>query len=422
LEKKEGKEEELLKAAASLPLYKKAWVYLKLMGPGIMVASLFIGGATVVTAANLGYSYGPKWLWLALLGVISYGVVNWSLLKLTIYGGDDWLSLLKKHIHILVYVFSVLSLLIVNTIFHTTQVFLSSTIFKYFFNLPIIGGVILTIAIAALISFSGREAAYIKVIGWIMHAMVWMLFIIFAATLFRVPVNWGEVLGGFVPKLPGSIEEAIAVSGFLASTVGVQQFILMSSSTKQRGWSKVHLGLGAAEISLSSILFLLVNFLLIIVFAYTLGVAHIKPTGLVGASTAIEPTVGSLATVLFLIGVWFCVITSVTMQVLITGQTLSNVLGWPLDVSKRKFKGISALVFIFAFIVPFIGLSPIAYVIYATAFNSIFTPLFIIFTIYLINSKKVVGEGKAGWILNVFLFLALIISIVGIIGFLVSII
>jgi len=83
-----------------------------------------------------------------------------------------------------------------------------------------------------------------------------------------------------------------------------------------------------------------------------------------------------------------------------------------LDLKSKQFKILTGIACIIGLTVPILGVNPIKAQILTQVFNVFILPLVIIGIIILTNKKSLMGEHKAGPILNIGMALALVFACV----------
>lgn len=395
-------------AIADAGFARRLMLYLAEMGPAFLVTAMFVGGATVITTSTLGSVTAYTYLWAVILAMAFFWVWNLTIMTLTLVSGKHYVQLLRDNLHPAAYWVAMVSILLVNTIFHTTQVFLSALVLRTFFGGPLLLWVFATAALILAVIFGGRGAASVRRFQQLGQGVVWIMLATFIICLFLADVDWGAVASGiFVPTIPVSQQHILLVAAVVGSSLTVQSAPLLSASAVQRGWGPDRLPLGRLEVAIGAIIFMLVNLVLVILFASTFGATGEAPQSPIAAALALTPLIGSFGTYVFALGLWFAVISTIATQVVLHGQMLTDVFRTPIDFESTRFKTISVTLLAFGLLLPLVGLTPFQYVIYAAAFNVSFMPLLLLFSLLLIGRGDVMGSYKVSWVIKVLLVLAL---------------
>lgn len=400
---------ESLASIEEAPPHRKLALYLRLMGPSWLGIALNIGGATFVTGAVLGSATGVNYLWLVTLSVVSFWVMMMGTMKLMLSYQQPLVKVIKDNTHRWVGLVVAAAILIVNGVFHTTQMYLSAAWLDTLFGYGLVPWMFVTVLVVSVMVFPGRTRRWQVALENIMKGLILLLVLSMAFMLLYLDIDWGSVLAGmFVPTLPSSGEELTVVLGAIGASIAITVPAVASYGWRVREWDTQFTTTGYIGVGISTLVFLLVNWAVIIVFAFTLNRTGQVPGSPIEGALALQPLVGEFAFVLFGFGLWAAVVTSITMQVTLTGYTVSDLCGWEIDPSARTWKIAGALTFVPAVIVPFIDASPFDWTVYGSALNSSFTFVFFIILVYLLRSKSLMGERRVSGLLYYGLIYALL--------------
>ena len=86
-------------------------------------------------------------------------------------------------------------------------------------------------------------------------------------------------------------------------------------------------------------------------------------------------------------------------------------------MTDKRFKLVQAVVLAVGISIPFFGWDPFVWVSWGAAFNSTFMPIGIATWWYLVNKKSLMGEHKAGALLNAGLAFSLLVAVAAAVRF-----
>jgi Mn2+/Fe2+ NRAMP family transporter len=136
--------------------------------------------------------------------------------------------------------------------------------------------------------------------------------------------------------------------------------------------------------------------------------------------TALEPVAGRFAIAIFMIGAMSAGVSSIFPILMVFPLLIGDYKKGTMDVKSKRFRILTGVACLVGLIVPILGTNPILAQIATQVANVFILPVVIGGAIILINSKKLMGQHRAGTILNtglvVALIFALIISYTGILG------
>ena len=394
--------------------------YMKLQGPAWMSIALNIGGATVTSAVMLGAKTGYKFMW----AIIPQVFVIWMAIllcdRITLVTGKGTIEAVREYIGEWAAWLTGASVFIVNLIFDGIQFALIGSICSSLFGGDGRIWALTGLVFAAFIVFMPAKNS--KVVNTIITAFlkyaVWLLVISFALVLLFVPINWGELLVGFIPRIPESGEELVIFTGLLGSAIAINVPFLAAYSARQRKWTSKHLGLTAFEVTFTNILLILVQWIVIIVCAATLFPKGIVPKNAIQASLALTPLAGKAATMLFGLGLLGAVFTTIVSQIMVSGYAVAGLMKWPTeDIKSAKFRLGQLIVVCFGASVPLFGWNAFSVTVYGSSINLSFMPIGLIFWWLIANKKDVMGQYVPGKWYNIGVLLSLIMALVATINY-----
>lgn len=136
--------------------------------------------------------------------------------------------------------------------------------------------------------------------------------------------------------------------------------------------------------------------------------------------STLEPIAGRFAIVIFFMGTMAAGLSSIFPILMIAPLLIADFQKGELDIKSKQFKIMTGIACLVGLTVPVLGVNPINAQILTQVFNVFVLPLVIIGMMILINKKDLMGEHKAGVVLNIgmgcALLFACIISYNGIIA------
>jgi Mn2+/Fe2+ NRAMP family transporter len=124
----------------------------------------------------------------------------------------------------------------------------------------------------------------------------------------------------------------------------------------------------------------------------------------------LEPLAGKFAVALFMTGALSAGLSSIFPILMVAPILYSDYKGDKLDLKSKHFKVLAAVAAVVGLIVPVLGSNPIAAQIATQVVNVFILPVVVGGIIFLINNKKLMGNHKAGNLMNMGLVTAFIFS------------
>ncbi len=388
----------------SAPIHKKLWGYAKLGGPGFMGAAITLGAGTLTASMLSGAQFGYKTLWVYWVAMGMSLFMMAAMARFTSFGKEPFIRIQNRYHG--KFMGSVLTALVglasVAIIFNSGQYSLGTNIIESMtpilgFDFPREYNWVVYMAITAWLTLNyGTGKRGTRIVENFMKICIGLMIICFGATLFIVGIDWGAFISGvFVPWLPSGkagIDLFIASS---AAAVGVSDWMFFHYSGLARGWGKNHEKLQRSDFSMGLFIpFVVINFLIVIVFAQTLYGQEGLPETAGQLAAALEPLLGKNgAMLLFYIGFLAVPISSSVGLGILSGLAIHEAFGWKMDTSSLRWKIVVLL--------PQIGFlavwypNPLWLVIIIGAFLSLSNNV-VGWSVYLLlNDKRALGEKRS---------------------------
>ncbi|MEM7662109.1 MAG: divalent metal cation transporter [Pseudomonadota bacterium] len=398
-------EAELLAALHSKPLLIKLRTYLRLGGPGFIGAALTLGAGTLTAAMLSGAQFGYKTLWISWVAIGSGLFMMAAMARFTTQGQFRIIEVqTERHGFFVARVLTAfVGLVCVAMAFNFGQVALGTHLiesvastagfnFGQEWNWPLYGLITAWIAL----SYGRGGGKGVALVETFMKISLLIMLVCFAACLFVVGIDWSAAAKGFfIPWLPSG---AAGIDLFIASSaaaIGVMDWVFFHYAGLSKGWGPRHEGLARVDIVTGLALpFLLINFVVVSVFAATLFGGETLPSSAPQLAAALTPLLGETgANYAFLIGFLAVPITTTVAMSIACAVGVHEMMGWDPDVRSWRWK--------LSILAPQIGLlaafapSPIFLIIIIAAALSLTNNIVSWSLFLLLNDEKVLGEHRS---------------------------
>ncbi len=369
-----------------------------------MDAALTLGAGTLTAAMLSGATFGYKTVWLLWLSM-GLGLFMMAAMARFTALGKGAVALQNQHHGWLIG--SLMTALVgtaaVAVVFNYGQYSLGTHLIESLaarlgFHFPRQVNWVLYLVVTSWLTLSyGRGGKRgIRFVETFMKASIAVMLVAFGACLYVTGVDWSAALrGAVVPWLPPGgpgIDLFVASS---AAAIGVMDWFLFNQAGLARGWGKEHEPLARFDMTVGLFLpFVIVNFLVMAVFAETLFEAGTRPETAAELATALEPVLGSSwAPILFYVG-FLAVPISTTVGMSIAGaMAIHEAFGWEHRTDRWRWR-IAALLPQIGFLAVWYP-RPVWLVIAIGAFLSL-TDNIVAWSFYLLlNDDNAVGEGRS---------------------------
>jgi Mn2+/Fe2+ NRAMP family transporter len=238
------------------------------------------------------------------------------------------------------------------------------------------------------------------------------MLVCFGSCLVLVGVDWsGFFKGILIPWLPSGVEGIDLFIASSAAAIGVMDWVFFHYAGLSRGWGKKHEAQARFDIFIGLFLpFILVNYLVISVFAQTLHKQGLHPESAPELAQALVPLLGPMwSQVMFYIGFLAVPVTTTVGMSLACAMAVHEAFGWKPDVKSWRWR-VSALLPQIGFLAVWYP-RPVWLVIAIGAFLSL-TNNVVGWSFYLLlNDKRVLGKNRSRsylWNLGILLQITLL--------------
>lgn len=368
--------------------------------PGLFLVGFTIGTGSVTAMVKAGADHGTSLIWALLLSCIVSYILFDSFGRLTIFSGQTALHAIRSHIHPCIALFLLVALAInVGASVMGVMGILTGVLSEWslswdsFSVAPIVWGFALSVVIIVVL-FVGTVKS-LEVLLAALAGIMGVCFIANAATMLP-PIN--DILNGLVPHIPQGTTQSAPSSGYLvaASMVGttVAPIVLMMRSilVHEQGWSPQELKTQKRDAAVSSITAFVISTAIMISAAGTLHRSGIGLENVREMIPLLEPIAGSLAVLIFVLGVAAAGLSSQFPNVVAVPWLIHDFRG-----ERAKVKGNSDRIIILAMcliglVVPVFHARPVWVMLASQALGAIILPTTVVCLFYLLNKRDVMGD------------------------------
>ncbi|MCC5906246.1 MAG: Nramp family divalent metal transporter [Balneolaceae bacterium] len=403
--------------------FKKVWIFLISVGPGIFGIGYTIGTGSVTTMSVTGADYGMQLLWVLALACLfsfvlmeafgRYGVVTGDT---TIHSFKSKLSNWQKAnkaiagltvIGVVLAQWSSLSGILglsASAVWETICLFIPELDPDSYWAVLIIAVIIITIMYTLLMV--GRYSFFEKVLIFFVTIMGISFFI----SMFIVLPDPAEIALGFAPSFPEDADGKLMIAALVGTTMAAPTFVVRPLLMKGKGWGKQNLKDQRRDAITAAVVTFAVCAAIMITATGALHHHGLSVNRVLDMVHTLEPIAGQFAVALFMFGVLSAGLSSVFPIMMVLPWLLSDYEIGEMDTTSTRFRLLTGLACFVGLIVPVIGGNPIFAQILTQVVSVFILPLAIFCMAWLINQEKYMGEHKAGVMLNVGLTAAFIFA------------
>ncbi len=400
---------------------RRIWAILLAVGPGIFCIGYTIGTGSVTSMSVAGSRYGMQLLWVLALSCLFSWVLMEAYGRYAVITGRTAIHSFKvatplgRPLAVLTMVgvitgqwccLSGLVGLSANAVYEALRLFVPSLSPESYAGVLLIAVVVMAVMYALLLI--GRYSFFEQVLVF----FVTIMGLAFIVSMFIVLPPPGEIARGFVPRIPDVPGARLMVAAFVGTTMAAPTFVVRPLLMQGKGWGSDQTREQSRDALVSAVLMFVISGSIMVCATGALfhrGGTIVKVLDMVHT---LEPIAGRYAVALFLVGTLSAGLSSIFPIAMVAPLLIADYRSGELDTRSTLFRVLTCVACVIGLTVPVFGANPIAAQI-ATQVAQVFVlPLVVGGILYLVNRKDLLGDHRAGVLLNVGLVGAMVFSVV----------
>jgi Mn2+/Fe2+ NRAMP family transporter len=384
---------------------------LSTLGPGIFAIGYTIGTGSVTSMAKAGADYGLGLLWALALSCLFSGVLMTAYGRFAAVTGETSLHGIVR--------FLPGGRLLAGAVFAGVVMgqytclggilILTSGAIREAFGLSLGTFPIACAVCAAMYALLmvGRYAFFEKILAVFVSLMA-------VTFVFSVFVTWPDAATlrrAIVPLVPSDGASLLMFAAFVGTTMAAPTFVTRPLLVREKGLAASDLGRERLDSTVSASLMFLISGSIVLVAT---GVLFSQGKGIdriLDMAGTLEPVAGRFAVAFFMVGTLAAGLSSVFPIMMVAPLLVGDWRNGRMDTNSKTFRIICLLAVAWGLVVPALGRNPVGVTIAAQVSNVFVLPLAVGAIAWLLNRKDVMGEHRAGLVLNVLLAVAFIFSL-----------
>ncbi len=397
-------------------IFKRIWLILLSVGPGIFCIGYTIGTGSVTSMAKAGSEFGMQLLWVLFLSVLFSWVLMEAYGRYAVVTGETALFSIRRKIRH----GNILAILIIIGVVTAQWTCLSgimgltSAMMYELFHMfipklspenywAVLGIAVFMIVLLYGMLLVGRYSFFEK----ILIVFVTIMGASFLFSMFIVLPSPAEILKGFVPSIPAVPGGKLMVAAFVGTTMAAPTFVVRPLLMKGKGWGRENTKEQTRDALTSAILMFVISGSIMATATGALFHEGKTINKVLDMVYTLEPLVGKYAVAVFVFGAMSAGLSSVFPILMVAPLLFADYKKGELDTRSRQFKILTAIAGVIGLTVPILGANPVMAQV-ATQVSAVFVlPFVIIAIMILINNKGEMGSYRAGAMLNMGLIAAL---------------
>lgn len=377
----------------SKSLWKNFLIFLAIIGPGIITASIDNDASGITTYSVAGARYGTMLLWTLIPTTIALVVIQEMVARMGVITGKGLADLIRENYGVKATFFMMVILLIAN--FGTTVAEFAG----WAASMEIFGlSKYIMVPIGAfLIWILVTKGSYRVVESVLLGAC--LLYFGYVVSGFMAKPEWSEVLHStFVPKVKIESEFIMLSIAIIGTTITPWMQFYLQSSIAEKGIKKEDYKYSKLDVISGCFITNIIAFFIIVTCATTLFPNGIRINEAHEAAQALTPFAGQYASVFFGISLANASILGAIIVPLATAYYICEAMGWEAGINKTfkeapQFMWIYTALIVISSLLVLIPNAPLVFLmVFSSVLNGILLPFVLVFALSLVNNKKIMGE------------------------------
>jgi manganese transport protein len=397
------------------------WAWMLSIGPGIFCIGYTVGTGSVTSMAKAGSQFGMQLLWVLFLSCLFAWVMMEAYGRYAIVTGQTSIYSFKtkirggKALAIIVVTGIVIAQwnsltgilgLSASALYEVAVLFVPALPSESYW--AVLGIAIVLIVTMYSLLWVGQYSFFEKVL----IVFVTLMGISFIISMFVVLPDPVDIVGGLKPTIPAVPGGKLLVAAFVGTTMAAPTFVVRPLLLRGKGWTKANSKEQSNDALFSAILMFAINLSIMAAAAGSLYVEGKTIERVLDMVYTLEPIAGKFAVALFMTGALSAGLSSIFPILMVAPLLIADYKEGILDTTSRRFKVLTGIACVFGLTVPVLGANPILAQIMTQVAAVFILPVVIGCIFYLINRKDLMGEHRAGILLNAGLSAAFIFSII----------
>jgi Mn2+/Fe2+ NRAMP family transporter len=373
--------------------WKKIALFVSLMGPGIITASIDNDASGITTYSVTGARFGYSLLWTLIPTTLALVVTQEMVARMGVVTGKGLSDLIRENYGVKATFYMMVGLFVAN--FGTT-----------------------------VAEFAGWAASW-QIFGISKYIMVplgaffiWVLvtrgsyrfvelILLFACLIYFGYVvsglmshpDWSEVLKRtVVPEVKYDTQFVMLGIAIVGTTITPWMQFYLQSSIAEKGIRKEHYKLSRIDVFTGCLMTDVIAFFIIVACGATLFPNGIRIEHASEAAIALEPFAGRYASVIFGLSLANASLLGAIIVPLATAYYICEAMGWERGVNKTfkeapQFMWIYTAMIVVSCLIILVPGAPLVFImVLSSVINGLLLPFVLLFALYLVNNPKIMGE------------------------------
>lgn len=381
--------------------WRSVLLFLAVLGPGLITASVDNDAGGIATYSEAGSRYGYGLLWTLLPITVALVVVQEMCARMGVVTGKGLADLIRENFGVKITFWTSIALVVAN-LGNVVAEFAGIAASLQIFHVPVAISVPLAALAVWLLVLKGNAKTVEK-----FFLVACLFYVAYPISLFFSRPDWGEVArAAVVPQVRWDAGYLGMLIGMVGTTIAPWMQFYIQSAVVEKGIKVEHYGYSRLDVVAGCIVTDLVAFAIVVACAATLFKAGVLVETADQAALALAPLAGPYASALFAFGLLNASFFAASILPLSTAYYICEAFGWESGLDRkwgeaRQFYGLYTGIIVVgaaAVLVPRIPLLKV--MIVSQIVNGILLPFILVFMLLLINQEKLMGRWRNGRLFN----------------------
>ena len=391
-------------------MVKKAMLALAAVGPGVFAIGYTIGTGSVTLMAKAGADYGLGLMWVLALSCLFSGVMMSAYGRFAAVTGETSLHGIVRFMPFGKIVAAILFLGVVMGQYTCLGgiMILTSGAIKEAFGLscgvfPIACAIMAAMYALILV---GRYSFFEKILAF----FVFLMALTFVVSVFVTWPDAATLRRAIRPLAPSSGASLLMLAAFVGTTMAAPTFVTRPLIVREKGWCANDLRAERRDSVVSAFLMFVVSGSVMAVAAGALFAQGRGLEKILDIAATLEPVAGRFAVSLFMVGVLAAGLSSVFPIMMVAPLLVGDWKDGRMETNTNLFRVICLVAALWGLVVPLLGSNPVTVTVAVQVSNVFVLPLAVAAILFLVNRRSVMGEHRAGWLMNALLSAAFLFA------------
>ena len=384
-------------AAGPLPWWRRVLLFLAVMGPGLITASVDNDAGGITTYSVAGAQFGPKLLWTLIPITVALVVVQEMSARMGVVTGKGLADLIRESFGVRITFWISLALIVAN-LANTIAEFAGVAASLQIFGVPAWISVPLAAAVVWALVLKGSHRQVEKI--FLVASLLYVAYPISAAL---ARPDWkAYALAAVTPHFEANAAYVAMLVGLVGTTIAPWMQFYLQSAVVEKGVKVEHYRYSRLDVIAGCIVTDLVAFAIVMACAATLYKAGVVVETAGQAAMALQPLAGRYASWLFAFGLFNASFFAAAILPLSTAYYVCEAFGWESGIDKKYAEAkqfywlYGTIIAVGAGVVLLPRLPLVRIMLVSQVVNGVLLPFILIFMLKLINQPRLMGEWRNG--------------------------